>query len=327
MVGVPALVVHVQRVRFGLPLQHALGQPGSLVRTSSELPPFTFLGKTLRSPIWVSSMTGGSDKASAINRNLAMACKRYGMGMGLGSCRSLLENNNRIGDFDFRKIIGDDLPFYANLGICQVEQLIDSGKTEKISALVDLLQTDGLIVHINPLQEWFQPEGDRIKRPPIDIIKRLLDTVKFPVIIKEVGQGFGPESLKALLSLPLEAIEFGAFGGTNFSELERLRNTNPHAQMFEPLCYVGSDAEGMLQDVNSILSVDKSILCRQIIISGGISNFLDGYYLIQKSALPAIYGQASTLLRYAKDGYEPLCNYIEGQLKGFLLAKTFLKVK
>src|SRR5690606_4544693 len=159
----------------------------------------TFLGKELRTPIWVSSMTGGTLMARTINHNLARACRDFGMGMGLGSCRSLLYSKEDLADFDVRSIIGDDLPLYGNLGIAQVEKLLMGRKTSHIDQLIDALRLDGLIVHINPMQEWFQPEGDPILQPPIETIRQLLEEADYPLIVKEVGQGMGRESLEALL--------------------------------------------------------------------------------------------------------------------------------
>lgn len=116
-----------------------------------------------------------------------------------------------------RKIIGDELPFYANIGIAQLETLLKDNEAYKIDQLVDKLQADGIIIHVNPLQEWLQPEGDKITEAPIKTIQQFLEKTKQKVIVKEVGQGFGKESLRALVQLPIEAIEFAAHGGTNFS--------------------------------------------------------------------------------------------------------------
>ena len=180
-----------------------------------------FLGKTMRTPIWVSSMTGGTGVAQTINANIARACREFGMGMGLGSCRKILFDKTHWEDFDFRDEIGDQ-PFWANLGIAQVEELLTSKNIQAVIDLVGELRADGLIVHVNPLQEWFQPEGNRLKQSPLQTIKELLERIQVKIIVKEVGQGFGPESLRQLLALPIEAIEFGAYGGTNFSKLEML---------------------------------------------------------------------------------------------------------
>lgn len=291
------------------------------------LKPLTFLEKTFRAPLWVSSMTGGTELAAKINRNLAAACKEFGFGMGLGSCRIILDNHTHFADFDMRNIIGNDLPFFANLGICQVEQLIEDKKINKITDLINRLQADGLIVHVNPIQEWIQPEGDRMKYPPLETIKRLLDLVHFPLIVKEVGQGMGPSSLYELMHLPLAAIEFAAFGGTNFAEVERLRDSSGNQQLIEPLSKVGVDAGQMLEFVNNIASQGNNILCKQVIISGGIKSFLDGYYFLQKSKLPAVYGQASSFLRYAKEDYAQLQTFVSAQIKGLEMASAYLKLK
>jgi isopentenyl-diphosphate delta-isomerase len=302
-------------------------EPFLRAHPDTELTDFNFLGKKFSNPLWVSSMTGGSKKAKEINLNLAHACKDFGLGMGVGSCRAILDDNEFFEDFNLRNIIGDDHAFFANLGIVQIEQAIEKNRISKITDIVNRLQADGLIIHVNPLQEWFQPEGDRLKVAPIDTIKRFLSKVNFKVIVKEVGQGFGPESIEQLLGLPLAAIEFSSFGGTNFVMVELLRNKPEILQMYEPLSKVGVDSNTMLDIVNELVKDKKDILCHQLIISGGIKNFLDGYYLISKSILPAVYGQASSMLQYASAGYDELYNYIDNQCKGLKLAKTYLKIK
>ncbi|MCK5775914.1 MAG: hypothetical protein KAH25_07060, partial [Bacteroidales bacterium] len=162
------------------------------------LPKQRFLGKELKLPIWISSMTGGTAEAKKINQNLAKACRDFGMGMGLGSCRALLNSNERFDEFNIREIMGDDLPLMANLGIAQVETLLDKGEADKINHLIQKLNADGLMLHINPLQELMQPEGDIYKKPPIETLTLLLEKIESPIIVKEVGQGMGPKSLKAV---------------------------------------------------------------------------------------------------------------------------------
>ncbi len=294
---------------------------------ASSLPPFKFLGKQLSVPLWVSSMTGGTEGARQINTNLAKACHEFGMGMGLGSCRTLLYNNDHLRDFDMRSIIGDDLPFFANLGISQVEELVHSSRVSVIHDLVARLRADGLIIHVNPLQEWFQPEGDRLKHSPVDTIRRFLNMAKYPVIVKEVGQGIGPASLRELFKLPLAAIEFAAFGGTNFSKVELLRGNPELQKLHEPFIRVGENADAMVNYVNEILKSDSTPRCHEIIVSGGIKNFLDGYYLIRKLNTTAVYGQASGFLQQARVSYESLEQYCAGQINGLKLAYAYLTVK
>jgi isopentenyl-diphosphate delta-isomerase len=294
----------------------------------NSLPNFQFLGKTMGSPLWVSSMTGGTELANKINHNLARACKDFGMGMGLGSCRSLLYSDEYLKDFNVRPLIGDDLPLYANLGIAQLEQLIDNNEYDVIKNLIRKLDADGLIVHVNPLQEWLQPEGDRFKYAPIDTIKRLIDKLDLKIIVKEVGQGMGYESLKALFELPLEAVDFAANGGTNFAKLELLRSSEIKQIIYGQLANVGHSAEDMVNITNRILmELGDKALCKQVIISGGIKTFLDGYYLINQLQTNCVYGQASAFLKHARGSYEELYDYVNAQVEGLELANAFLKVR
>ncbi|MBK8954065.1 MAG: type 2 isopentenyl-diphosphate Delta-isomerase [Saprospiraceae bacterium] len=287
--------------------------------------PFQFGNKTLSYPIWVSSMTGGTEKARKINENLAHACREFGLGLGLGSCRKLVDDPGCLPDFDMRDTIGSALPLFANLGIAQLEEWLAKGTPEKISGLVKRLQADGLIIHLNPFQEFMQPEGDHFKVKPVETIQKILDHFEFPVIVKEVGQGMGPASLKALLQMPLLAIEFGAFGGTNFSLLEIQRQNHNFKEDLLPLSMIGHTALQMVEYCNTI-SEEVKVQCQFLIISGGIKSFLDGYYLIQKSKIPAIYGQASGFLAHALGDYESLRSYVKNQLRGLQLAHAFLKV-
>jgi len=288
---------------------------------------FPFIDKKLQVPVWVSSMTGGTELALKINTNLARACKEFGMGMGLGSCRAILSDNTLFHDFNMRPVIGNDLPLFANLGISQIEQLLENKNEFQAEELVKRLQADGLIIHINPMQEWIQPEGDRIIHPPIETIKRFIDRTKIKLIIKEVGQGMGPESLLELMKLPLAAIEFGAFGGTNFARLELMRTTEAEQQAFTPLSTIGHTADEMVNFVNDIIERGETTECRQVIVSGGLKSFLDGYYLIRKIKVPAIYGQASSMLKYARESYEDLYKYVDLQIKGLKLAYNYLSVR
>ena len=289
--------------------------------------PVTLGSKTMKFPIWISSMTGGTAKAGPINKMLALTARKFGLGMGLGSCRAILDSEFHFDDFHLRPILGDELPLFANIGIAQVEQLIENGQTKLLDRLVDRLDADGLIVHVNPLQEWLQPEGDRIQSPPLESIKRLLNDISSPLIVKEVGQGFGPESMRELVQLPLLAVDFGANGGTNFAKLELSRNGQAEDN-FKNLVAVGHSAEEMLAMLNQyVQDADLEIRCERVIISGGVTNFLDGYYLIEKSGLPAVYGQAASFLQRAYQSQEVLDVYAEGQTRGLLLARQFLRVK
>lgn len=294
----------------------------------SELPKeYEFLGKKMRAPIWISSMTGGTKMAATINRNLATAAAKFGLGMGLGSCRIILDGNEFFEDFNLRPILGNDLPFYANLGIAQVEHLLEDKSTEKIDKMLDKLNADGLIIHVNPIQEWLQPEGDMLKRPPLETITELLDSVSYKLILKEVGQGMGPSSIKAILELPVDALEFAAWGGTNFAIVELLRSNQISAETYSGIADIGHTAVEMINYVNDFYNLNVNASRKQIIVSGGIKNFLDGYYYINKLKVPSIYGQASAFLKYAKESAESLITFIKYQVDGLNFAENYLKVK
>lgn len=300
-------------------------EPALAAHPQAELPTQNFLNKKLRLPIWVSSMTGGTAQAKHINSNLAKVCNEFGMGMGLGSCRPLLENNSRLADFNMRPIIGRELPLLANLGIAQIEELLEKGEIDKLNEMMFKLDVDGLFVHLNPVQEYLQPEGDRFRHAPIETIEKLIEKVDFSIFVKEVGQGMGPKSLEAILDLDIAGIEFGAFGGTNFAQMELYRSDEIKQKLLEPLATIGHTAEEMVDFINELpIAVLSS---KNIIISGGISDWLEGYYLMKKIKTDAVFGQASAFLKYAQGDYKQLSDYVLNLKKGLLLAHAYLTIK
>ena len=125
-----------------------------------------FLGKKLAHPLWVSSMTGGTGKARHINQNLAKLVGDFSLGMGLGSLRVLLDSQEDLDDFDLRSLVKDQL-LMGNIGIIQLQDLLKNSKIDNLYALVDKLKLDGIFIHINPMQEFMQPEGDFFHVPAI----------------------------------------------------------------------------------------------------------------------------------------------------------------
>ena len=277
----------------------------------------TFLGKKIEAPFWISSMTGGSEKAYSLNRVLAASANKFGIGMGLGSCRPLMESSDRFEDFNLRPILGDDLPFYANIGIAQLEQLnLNKTQANYFFGQLKDLDVDGLIIHVNPLQEWLQPEGDRFLLPPIETIKTLLEQrPNLKVVVKEVGQGFGPQSMKALGELPISGIEFGAFGGTNFSKLELMRGNGEQKE----LAHIGHTVEEMVEFYNEYFPREVDV-----IISGGLTNFLDGYYYQQTCKGPSVIGMAGEFLKHAVEGEDQLDSFLSSQIQGIKFALKYL---
>jgi isopentenyl-diphosphate delta-isomerase len=311
-----------QAQQFGKKFQGSyLYEPLLVSNSLKEISEQTFLGKRIKLPFWVSSMTGGTQNARLINKNLALACKEFGMGMGLGSCRAILDSNRRFEDFDIRKYIGNDLPLMANLGIAQIEQLLENKAADKISKMLTSLKADGLFVHVNPLQELLQPEGDIYKKPPVDTIEELCELLDFPIMVKEVGQGMGPKSLHALLNTKISGIEFGALGGTNFSMIEMLRDQQGAMNHMQEWAAIGHSAEEMIDFINNL---DASLLKeKEIIISGGLSP-LNGYLMLNKIKYPAIIGMAYAFLRSANGPYQNLKTSVEFMKKSFQMAHQFL---
>lgn len=287
--------------------------------TSFDKWPSKFLNHDFDYPVWISSMTGGTLKARDINENLAWLSGKYKLGMGLGSCRPLLEDLSRVDEFAVKKHMGAQ-PLYANLGLAQVEELIATQKTDLVHEMVKTLEADGLIIHLNPLQEWLQPEGDRYTVSPLVTLQKFLEGVSYPVLIKEVGQGMGPKSLKALLELPIAGIEFGAFGGTNFSLLESLRAQEIESK--KSFINVGHTALEMVEFLNALPTYGKAF-----IISGGVKTVLDGYALHSTLKAPSLIGMASNFLRPAMESKESLEQYFLSFREALLTAKGVLSVK
>ena len=110
--------------------------------------------------------------------------------------------------------------------------------------------------------------------------------------------------------------------------MELLRNSEQPKELFEPLSFIGHDACQMVEMINQIVDEEgDKIHCNQLIVSGGIKSFLDGYYLIQKSKIPAIYGQASTFLKYAQEDYGQLRDFLTHQIKGLQMAYAYLRIR
>jgi isopentenyl-diphosphate delta-isomerase len=277
-----------------------------------------FLGKKMQMPLWISSMTGGSRKSKDLNHIFAKACKKHGLAMGLGSCRVLLENDDPSvwEDFDVKEILGDQVPYFANLGIAQVEKSIDN--LSAINEMVDRLQVDGLIIHVNILQELFQKEGDRILVTPIETLQKLRAKFKKKLIVKEVGQGMGPKSLESILKIGFDGLETASFGGTNFTMLEAQRFNH----IYDPsLMKVGHCNQQMIATLNKLNSK------MELIISGGVNQVIDAYYYRKIYGAKSVIGQAANFLKYALQGELVLDSYIEQWRAFYSMCENSLTLK
>lgn len=184
------------------------------VNTGSAL-----FGRRLRAPIVISCMTGGTPQAAAINRTLAQTAQEHGFAMGLGSGRALLEHPELLETFDVRRY-APGVPLLANMGAVQLNNGYGVADCRR---LVEMLQADALVLHLNPLQEALQPEGDTCFRALLDAVAALCRDLDVPVAVKEVGWGIDAQTARALFDAGVSAVDVAGAGGTSWSEVERHR--------------------------------------------------------------------------------------------------------
>lgn len=182
----------------------------------------TFLGKPMNAPLLISSMTGGTQEAKTINYRLAKIAQHYRLAMGVGSQRVALENPDVSDTFAVRKYAPDILLF-ANLGAIQLNY--NYGLDECLR-VVDILEADALILHLNPLQECIQPKGDTNFRGVLDKIETLCEKLPVPVIVKEVGNGISAKMAYKLIGAGVAAIDVAGAGGTSWALVESERADN-----------------------------------------------------------------------------------------------------
>ncbi|MEH2445744.1 MAG: type 2 isopentenyl-diphosphate Delta-isomerase [Nostoc sp.] len=183
----------------------------------------TFLGKQLGAPLLISSMTGGTEQAAIINQRLAEVAQYYKIAMGVGSQRVAVEKPQVADTFAVRKYAPDVLLF-ANLGAVQLNYKYGLDECLRV---VDILEADALILHINPLQECIQPKGDTNFRGLLDKISKLCIKIPVPVIAKEVGNGISAAIAEKLIAAGVAAIDVAGAGGTSWAKVESERAENP----------------------------------------------------------------------------------------------------
>ena len=181
-----------------------------------------FLGKTLNTPLLISSMTGGTQQAKTINCRLAVAAEKHGLAMGVGSQRIAVENPDTAHTFAVRSLAPNAMLF-ANLGAVQLNYTYGLSQCLRV---VDILQADALILHLNPLQECIQPNGDTKFKGLLDKIAQLCKQIDVPVIAKEVGNGISTTMAAKLIDAGVDAIDVAGAGGTSWAKVESQRAEN-----------------------------------------------------------------------------------------------------
>ncbi|HEY9086975.1 MAG TPA: type 2 isopentenyl-diphosphate Delta-isomerase [Anaerolineaceae bacterium] len=222
--------------------------------------------RAVRLPLLISSMTGGTEEAGRINRNLAEAAQEAGIAMGLGSQRAALEDESLAQSFSVRRYAPDIL-LLANLGAVQ----LNYGYTvEHCKRAVDMVAADALILHFNAMQEAVQPEGDTRFSGLLARVEAVCRALPVPVIAKEVGWGFSGRAARQLADAGVQAIDVAGAGGTSWSQVEKFRLSDERqaqvAALFRGWGIPTSDSIQMVREAAPELLV---------FASGGLRNGLD----------------------------------------------------
>ena len=241
----------------------------------------TFLGKKLRAPILISSMTGGFDLARKVNRNLAAAAQELGIAMGVGSQRVAIEEPSAADSFRVREVAPGIL-LLGNLGAVQLNY---GYSIDQCRRAVEMIEADALILHLNVLQEALQPEGNRNFKGLTEKIATICRELKVPVIVKEVGNGISVEVAKRLHDAGVAAIDVAGKGGTAWSAVEAQRAT----QQGKP--YSRTFTDWGIPTEEALVSVRAALPQIQLIASGGIRSGLDIAKSIALGADMAAFGQ------------------------------------
>jgi isopentenyl-diphosphate Delta-isomerase len=257
-----------------------------------------FFGKNVNYPFLISCMTGGTEKANDINLKLAVIAEELQIPVGMGSQRQALENENFHSSYKIIRRHARSVPVLGNIGAAQVVQL----GTDKIRFLVDLVEADAMIIHINPLQELIQDNGEPLFSGLLNKIEQLTKELSIPVIIKEVGSGISGTAARKLLECGVRGIDVAGAGGTSWAGVEMLRNNNFDENFFWDW---GLPTSWCIKDVYKL----KTNYEFTIIGSGGINNSLD---MAKAFALGAdIAASARIILQeLEKNGAEAVINMI-----------------
>jgi len=229
-----------------------------------------FLGYELNAPILISGMTGGTSLAEKMNRILAKAASKVKVAIGVGSQRVMLKDPKAVKSFKVIRDEANDVPIIGNIGASQVvEGLSDSD----IDHLIEPIKADAIAVHLNPLQESLQLEGEPNYLGFIDRLKDFMRRSPIPIIAKETGAGISKEAAAALIQAGVKGIDVGGAGGTSFSVIEGIRSRLRGDEVYENVARTFS--EWGIPLAASILEVRNVSADITLVATGGIRNGLD----------------------------------------------------
>jgi isopentenyl-diphosphate delta-isomerase len=269
-------------------------------------------GKTLRAPLIVASMTGGTQRAEKINRIVAEVVERRGLGMGLGSQRAMQKRPETTRSFQVRELAPTAL-ILGNLGVVQAREQ----PTEALRELVESVGADGLFIHLNPAMELIQPEGDRDFRRGTETFARLVRELGVPVVAKETGCGISAQVARGLKEAGVEAVDVSGAGGTSWVGVETLRALGPEQALKRSL----GEA---LWDWGVPTAASVAYAAREGLIpiaTGGLKSGLDAARAIALGAHAA--GMARPILQAALDGgveaVDAFLDQVEMELRAVML--------
>jgi isopentenyl-diphosphate delta-isomerase len=285
----------------------------------SDIDPSTeFMGKHLSFPLLISSMTGGdNDLIKKINKNLALAAEATKVAMGVGSQRVMFAHTEARSSFDIRKYAPKTL-LLSNLGAVQLNYELTS---QSCVEAVEAVGADGIFLHLNPLQEIVQHEGNTDFSGLCEKIGDVVKHVNFPVVVKEVGSGISEKDAKLLIAQNVKYIDVAGSGGTSWSRIEHFRQSDKNEQ----------DQVGItFQDWGIPTPVAVRALSQYkdritLIASGGIRNGID---MVKAMILGAsMCGMATPFLQPAMDSCEEVIKVIQNTKLEFTVAMFLLGIK
>jgi len=189
----------------------------------------SFLNKKIKYPFLISCMTGGTPSSENINARLAVAANNLNIALGVGSQRQALENDEYHNTYRIIRKNAPDVPILGNLGASQVVQL---QSFEPVKYLVNQVEADAMVIHVNPAQELMQNKGEPDFRGLLKKLRKLVKYLDVPIIVKEVGAGISRKAAERLLETGVKGIDVAGAGGTSWSGVEILRNNGNSNHLF-----------------------------------------------------------------------------------------------
>lgn len=224
-----------------------------------------FFSKKINIPFLISCMTGGTSEAEKINERLAIAARELNIPVGVGSQRQALEDKKHHSTYRVVKKNAGNVPVLGNIGAAQVAQ--SKNIVDEIQFLIELVEADAMVIHINPLQELLQKEGEPDFKGLLKNIEKISGKIKTPLIAKEVGSGISKSAAKKLLDAGVKGIDTAGAGGTSWAAVELIRKKEDDETFRE----WGIPTSYCLRTVNELKKKYKFTL----ISSGGINSGID----------------------------------------------------